>query len=212
MEKKKLIEKLERNERVEMLSDGVFAIVLTLLVLELRVPQLHEHFSDHDLLSALYEMKAKFLGFILSFVFIATLWFNHTVFFKIMTKVDDTLLWLNNLFLLTVCFVPFPTALAGEYPSSSVAMILFGLPWLIVPLVFYWMGTHCMKRQYISPLVDMGRFKVIRQYTILFIPASLVPMILSLISPVISLVIYIIMAVAGVILGFKLKFISAEED
>ena len=210
MDRNKFLEKFHRNERVEMLSDGVFAIVLTLLVLELHVPQLGENPGNKQMLLSLFAMRSKILSFLLSFVFVASLWFSHTVFFRLLIKIDNGILWLNNFFLLIVCFIPFPTALTGEYPSSTIAMILFGVPWLLVPLFFYSMGTYSLKKGYVSPLVDLKQFKAIRQTIILFIPMSMVPMILSLISPVISLIIYIGMSIGGIMLGFKVRLIKNE--
>jgi uncharacterized membrane protein len=126
MEKEFFLDKFHRNERIIGLSDGVFAIVLTLLVLELRVPHLPEHANAADMWHALYEMKSKIVGFLLSFLFIASLWFSHNQMFKLFDKVDNAMLWYNNFLLLMVCFIPFPTALIGEYPKNPVGIILFG--------------------------------------------------------------------------------------
>src|SRR4051794_30018567 len=102
MDNYRFLEKFHRNERVEMLSDGVFAIVVTLLVLDLHVPSLPEHATGHDLWLALLAMKNRFFSFVLSFVFVINLWFTHNVLFKLFVKIDNTILWLNNFFLLLV--------------------------------------------------------------------------------------------------------------
>ncbi|MFN8144266.1 MAG: TMEM175 family protein [Bacteroidia bacterium] len=210
MDHKNFLEKFYKNERVEMLSDGVFAIVVTLLILELRVPQLSESHSPDALWIELLKMKSKFISFILSFLFVINLWFSHNVLFRVFVRVDNVMLWLNNLFLLVVCFVPFPTGLIGEYPDSSVAMILFGIPWVLIPVLVYSLGTYAMKKKHLSPLVDMKRYNENSKAVLSFIPIAIIPLLISLKYPEVSFVIYMILLVAGIVLGFRVRLIKGE--
>src|SRR6478672_1107829 len=111
MEEEQFVERFHRNERLIGLSDGVFSIVLTLLVLELRIPEFQHHPSASDLWHALGGISARIISFLLSFLFIASLWFTHNQLFKLFHRVDNAMLWFNNLLLLVICFIPFPTAL-----------------------------------------------------------------------------------------------------
>src|SRR4051794_36979957 len=104
MLKEHFLDRFHRNERLVSLSDGVFAIVLTLLVLELRVPQLGEHADAAAMWQALKAIQSKFAGFLLSFLFVSSVWFSHNQMFKLFDKVDDAMLWYNNFLLLVVCF------------------------------------------------------------------------------------------------------------
>jgi uncharacterized membrane protein len=93
--------------RLDAFSDGVFAIAITLLVLELRVP-------DGDLLHGLAALWPKYLSFALSFVTILIMWVNHHGLFLALRKSDAHILFTNGFLLLFVTFVPFPTAVLGD--------------------------------------------------------------------------------------------------
>lgn len=212
METKNFLEKFYKNERVEMLSDGVFAIVVTLLVLDLKIPELKESHAPNALWEALWLLRNKFLSFILSFLFVINLWFSHNVLFRVFIRVDNVMLWLNNLYLLVVCFVPFPTGLIGEYPDNSTAMILFGIPWLLIPVIVYTLGTYAMRKGHLSPLVDMKRYKENSKAVLFYIPVSIVPLIISLLFPLVSFCIYIFLLFTGIILGFRVRLIKGEVE
>lgn len=118
--------------RIEAFSDGVFAIVITLLVLELRVPHI-EHGQDFgELAAATWKLMPKFFSFLLSFFFAAIFWTAHHQFFHQFRHSTRGLLWFNNLFLLSLIFLPFPTALLGEYPDNKFAVMFFGLEMIFV--------------------------------------------------------------------------------
>ena len=130
--------------RVEAFSDGVLAIVITLLVLELRVPHLRDALSHGEAWAALQGLLPKFVSFLLSFAYVAIFWVNHKHFFGRVAALNPGLLWLNNLLLLFLCFVPFPTAFVGEYPANPVALALFAVVLLCAGLTFtlMWHWAH----------------------------------------------------------------------
>ncbi len=210
MEKHRFLEKFHRNDRVEMLSDGVFAIVVTLLILELRVPSISESASGSDLWMALLSMKNKFFGFILSFIFVINLWFSHNVLFKMLIRIDNTILWLNNFFLLLVCFVPFPTALIGEYPDNPVAMMLFGVDWILIPIMIYWIGGYALRKKFISEYIDKKRYMEARKLVRYLIPFSFVPFIIAAFMPRIAFFIYLFILITGIVIGFRLRVEQTE--
>ena len=111
-------------ERVVFFSDAVFAIVITLLVLELKVPHLTEH-TESGLRHALVELFPRVIGFVVSFLIIGLMWIEHHRIFRYIEDYDGGLLWLNLLMLLCVSFVPFPTALFSENFWSRTAFILY---------------------------------------------------------------------------------------
>lgn len=111
-------------ERVVFFSDAVFAIVITLLVLELKVPHLAEH-SEAALRHALIELFPRVIGFVVSFLIIGLMWIEHHRIFRYIEDYDGGLLWRNLFLLLCVSFVPFPTALFSENFWSRTAFILY---------------------------------------------------------------------------------------
>jgi uncharacterized membrane protein len=120
-----------RTQRLEAFSDGVFAIAVTLLVLEIAVPA----GSQHDLLGAFLNQWPSYLAYVVSFSTIGALWLEHSLITEYLDQVDAILVRLNLLLLLVVSFLPFPTRLLAEYLNSDnaerVAVSIYGLTLLV---------------------------------------------------------------------------------
>ena len=125
-----------KTSRIEAFSDGVFAIVITLLVLELRVPKIANGENWYELITALLGLIPQFVGYVMSFFFVAVFWIVHHQFFHTLDFSRRGLLWLNNLFLFFVTFIPFPTALLGAYYKNLTAVIFFGLTFFLTSMTF----------------------------------------------------------------------------
>jgi uncharacterized membrane protein len=135
-------------ERIVFFSDAVFAIVITLLVLEIKVPQVNrEHFSDAALREALPDLLPKFLGFVYSFFIVGMMWFEHHRIFRFIKAFDPGLIWRNLIFLLFVAFIPFPTALFSEYIRSQTAFILYAASFAFAALTKLWIWRHAVKNR-----------------------------------------------------------------
>ena len=135
-----------RLGRIEAFSDGVFAIIVTLLVLELKVPELHHPDSVEDLAHQLLELLPKFLSWLISFVIVAKFWLNQHHIFNLADHADYGLVWLNVIFLMFQSFVPFPTALMGEYPANPLAVSFFGLVMAFNTLLFIALHAYVLRR------------------------------------------------------------------
>jgi uncharacterized membrane protein len=98
------------TSRIEAFSDGVFAIAITLLVIEIGVP----HLGDEPEGTMLVDRWPSYLGYVISFLVISTVWANHHNRFRFIVRSDHVLLFLNTLFLMCVAFIPFPTTLLAE--------------------------------------------------------------------------------------------------
>jgi uncharacterized membrane protein len=116
----------EGTERIEAFSDGVFAIAITLLIIEIGVPVLT---ADESLSHALRHLWPEYAAYVLSFVMIGIYWANHNSFFKHFVRSDHFFLMINVFFLMAIAFVPFPTAVLGEYldndPERKTAVIFY---------------------------------------------------------------------------------------
>ena len=132
--------------RVEAFSDGVLAIVITLLVLDLKVPALQDALSSREAVDALRLLSPKFGSFLLSFAYVAVFWVNHHHFFDLVVEVSPVLLWLNNLLLLFLCIIPFPTAFIGAHPANPVALVSFAAVLMSAGLVFTLMWAYAYRR------------------------------------------------------------------
>ena len=111
---------MERDtSRVEAFSDGVFAIAITLLILELHVPRMNAGASNGNLSAALMGMWPSFVAFLMSFFVILMMWISHHGLLRLVQSFDYSFFFANGFLLLMVTFVPFPTAVLAEHLGSS---------------------------------------------------------------------------------------------
>ena len=123
--------------RIEAFSDGVFAIAITLLVLDLKVPKEAEH--GPRLASALAAQWPAYLAFVTSFLTILVMWINHHRMFTLIGRADDRLLFYNGLLLMGVTLVPFPTSLVAEHlrdDGQRVAALVYNGTFIFLGICF----------------------------------------------------------------------------
>jgi uncharacterized membrane protein len=111
------------NSRIETLADGVFAIVLTLLILDIKAPQAT---SDAELIQKLLALEPKFFTYVLSFIILGLFWFGHQLVSRYIKHSDHIHLWLSLLFLMSIAFIPFSAAVLGENGQQRSAVIVYG--------------------------------------------------------------------------------------
>ena len=193
--KNKIKEFTPGTSRIEAFSDGVFAIVVTLLVLELRVPHLPENYTSQDVIRELLHLGPKFISFALSFLVIAIFWANHHQMFHSLERSDRAMLWYNNLLLFTLSFVPFPTAFLGEYPTNMISVMLYGFAMFAASVSFNLLLRHAVHAGLFQPSIS----KQITDESIkrgLFGPVIyFISIVSALISVYISLAIFILVPV-----------------
>lgn len=112
-------------ERLNALSDGVFAVAITLLVVSIAIPTIHGTVTSSKLAHGLAELWPHFFAYGLSFVIIGMFWVSHHALFSAIRKVDRGLIWLNMLYLLLIVFMPYPTSILALFGQTSVAVILY---------------------------------------------------------------------------------------
>ena len=136
--------------RLEAFSDGVFAIAITLLVLEL-IQILHPQKGDSLLKFYLHHWE-PFLAFLIGFLTILICWINHHHVFSYIIKTDSRLPWVNGFVLLMVTFTPFPTAILAEYLGSEgkFALAIFGFNYFMIAVAAYWVCAY----PYSKSLID----------------------------------------------------------
>ena len=116
----------EKN-RLEALIDGVFAVVLTLLVLDLKLPENVTFATNDDLWRHLLGLERHFVIYVISFVVIGMYWINHQVQFHFVLRTDRRLIWINFGYLLLVSFLPFATDLIGDHKDLMVPCEIYGV-------------------------------------------------------------------------------------
>ena len=152
--------------RVEAFSDGVFAIAITLLILEIHVPQP----ASGPLGAQLLRQWSSYVSFFISFAFIGIMWINHHRLFTHICRSDNGLLLLNLLLLLGVTFVPFPTAVLAAHlghPDQRLAALLYNGTYVALAIVFnfLWHYASSPQRHLLGSEVDQHSIEgITRQY------------------------------------------------
>jgi uncharacterized membrane protein len=159
---------IEQNEtgRVEAFSDGVFAIAITLLVLELKVPPAGQSLDRRALGEALLRLWPSFAAFLTSFIAILIMWMNHHGVFRMVQKVSGPFLIANGFLLLTVTFVPFPTAVLANHiqgPSAAIAAAFYCGTYVLVNIGYNALWIAATRGQLLKPGVSAGHVRKIRR-------------------------------------------------
>lgn len=157
-------------ERLILFSDAVFAIAITLLVIEIKIPEIHGvEVSDKALLHELSHLIPKFIGFLVSFLFIGLYWTIHHRMFGFVTSYDKKLLRLNLFFLFFIALLPFSTGFYSEYAGSElyakqlkVPMTFYVLNFAAAGFLVYLMWLHIGNpaKKLAEPMIDAGVLKM----------------------------------------------------
>jgi uncharacterized membrane protein len=143
-------------ERLLFFSDAVFAIAITLLVIEIRLPPLSHSAGEGELGRALLSLIPLFVGFVVSFLLVAQTWIEHHKMGRQLGGWDVGLLWRNALLLMFVAFLPFATAVMSEHPRLRVAVALYAFTFAALGLAKLGFWRHAVRRG----LVDAGSGEV----------------------------------------------------
>ncbi len=167
-------------ERLVLLSDGVFAIAITLLAIELHLPETAEHKERGELLRAIGGTWPQILAFVQSFTILALYWAAHHRLFLRIVRADGGLVMLNLAFLLTVAFQPFPTAIVGEHFADPAAALLY-FATLIATNTVLWGIWHYVTAPHrrLCPRISP---RLVRHYHVIFILPTVAFLVLSLLS------------------------------
>src|SRR5689334_5330888 len=134
------------KSRLETFSDGVFAIVITLLVLNISLPEV----DKEHLPQALLQIMPKLFSYLISFCLIGLYWLGHHFYFERIKKVDGTFLWMNMVLLLFISVLPFPTSLLGKYPFESITLIIYGANLLAVNIISFIMLRYIYSHPHLA--------------------------------------------------------------
>lgn len=152
------VEEEKETGRVEAFSDGIFAIAMTLLILDVKVPKPADAAASGGLLAALRGQWPTFLAYLTSFATILVMWVNHHKLFRHIRRSNDMLLFMNGLLLLFVTFVPFPTSLVADDMQESeagVAAAVFAGTYLALAVVFNMLWLYASgKGRLLGPRAD----------------------------------------------------------
>jgi uncharacterized membrane protein len=196
------------KDRLETCSDGVFAIVITLLVLDIKLPE----GSSAGLSHALMESLPRVAAYVMSFAVIGLYWISHHRSFQLIAKVDGAVFWLNLLLLLLVSFIPFPTALLGRYPNEALPIVIYGLTLLACNAVGLGLMAYLLRHPHLVAQ-GHGRESLRRQFPVRLIvivnAGYLMAVLLAGVAPLASYV--LLTVILGALIARIVKFDFGEE-
>jgi uncharacterized membrane protein len=171
-------------ERIIFFSDAVFAIAITLIVLDIKPPVIPKENVAARLGPELWALRSGYFSYVLSFLVIGAFWAAHHRSFRYITGYDGPLIALNTLLLMCVAFVPFPTAVLAKYGDMRIAVVLYAsvLAATAFFLLLIW-SYACRRRRLVSPHIDPT---LVRLHTIR-VGASVLLFLLSIPVSVVSI-------------------------
>ncbi|MDQ6906106.1 MAG: TMEM175 family protein [Chloroflexota bacterium] len=189
---------LSASGRVEAFSDGVLAIAITLLVLDLKVPA----GEPGTVVRHLLDQWAEYVAYLASFMYVGVIWVNHHALFARIRRVDSGVLWRNLALLLATSVFPFPTATLayamqhGTHGDRLAAIALYGLvtaamalTWLIM---FSYLDRH---RELVRGDVAAGFFREERRRAVLGILSPVVAIAIGVVAPAVALLVFVLMPI-----------------
>ncbi|HEY1679323.1 MAG TPA: TMEM175 family protein [Candidatus Sulfotelmatobacter sp.] len=137
-------------DRLAALSDGIFAVAMTLLVLDLHVPAREAIHSEHDLVHALLALAPRVVIFLMSVMTLGIFWVGQQTQLNQFARGDRNLAWIHIAFLCTVCLVPFTTSLLAEYIHYRTALLLYWFNIFLLGTVLYWGWHYSVRNDFLS--------------------------------------------------------------
>jgi uncharacterized membrane protein len=194
-------------------SDGIFAIAITLLVLELRIPEIPSHDIDTLFLPTLVDIFPKILGFILSFFIIANFWLSYRRMFSFIPTLDRVLVRLHIVFLFFIVLMPFPTYLLGIYGNHLSVVVFYALILTMSSLLLFFLWKYASKNhRLIEPDLSEHFIEYMSVRNLITPVTFLVSIPIALVNPLLAMVSWSSMLVTFpfVKARYKKKFSGAK--
>lgn len=186
----------EQTTRLEAFSDGIFAIAMTLLVLEIRLP---EEVQPGTLGTALLHLWRSYLAFLTSFATIGVMWVNHHRVFNLIRRTDQGVLALNLLLMLGVSFLPFPTLVVARHihtPDASMAAMFFNGTLTAIAFAWGFLWRYAARRSHLlDDQVDHRSVHGISRQYLLGPLYYIVAFIVAIFSPLTSVILDLLLAI-----------------
>lgn len=128
--------------RIIGLSDGVFGFALTLLASGIGIPAFVQDVAEAQLTQEILALVPEFLVYAIAFYFVIFKWMVHRRIFAVVVAYDTKLIWLNNLFLLMIAFMPVPSKIMVKYPDQAAAVVFFAMTYVVTTFIQYGLWTY----------------------------------------------------------------------
>jgi uncharacterized membrane protein len=190
-----------KKGRLEAFSDGVFAIAITLLVLEIAVPAVKDGVGSGEVVRHLADEWPVYLAYFVSFMTIGAVWIEHSALVDALDHIDGVFMRLNLVLLLFCAFLPFPTRMMSEYagnvPAERVAVVFYGIVLLVMTLMLLVLGQHAEREGLFGDdLADERKEEARVKYQLTpSLIAYIVAAILGFLSPRLGISLYLLIAI-----------------
>lgn len=179
--------------RIEALTDGIFAIVMTILVLEIAVPPLSHSEAATELPKRLLDLWPVILSYVTSFIILGFFWIGHDSQFHYIMRVNRALLWISIFYLMFIALIPFSTSLLGKYNDQQISVLIYGVN-LIIALCWsylhWWYATK--GHRLVDSNLDPVLITVISRRYLVGIILFLIAIAVSFININVSLLLYLL--------------------
>lgn len=190
-------------DRIVFFSDAVFAIAITILVLEIKVPEVHGHPSDAELRQMLLELLPRIMGFLISFFVIGSLWRGHHRAFGMLASWDQKLISLNLALLAAISFIPFPTGFFSAFPYSRTGMILYGVTLLVAGTLQAVLWRYATRGPLLRPGVGSLDLIAGNRRTLVLPSVALLSIALCTINSGLGGIAYMLIPISFILLGWR---------
>jgi uncharacterized membrane protein len=184
-------------QRVEGLTDALFAIVMTLLVLSIQVPDIPDNLVDSELTDKIVDLWPQLFSYFLTFTILGFHWVAHHHIYSYFQFATRALIWLNFGYLMFIALLPFTTDLIGDYPRKQVAVLFYGGNLLLISLFLelqWWYGSH--HARLIDPDISPHTIRSVTIRTFVSPAGFILALAVSFISTELSIVVFILVVVA----------------
>jgi len=181
------------KNRIEALSDGIFAIVMTLLILEIHVPNLPPNAPNVEVAPALLGLWPKFATYAVSFISLGIFWIGHHNMYHAIRRADRVLLWLNILFFMFVSLLPFSTSVLNAFSRTQVAPLFFGANITMIGWMLFFQWAYASSQPDMMAASIPAEYRAMVKSRTLTVPViTTLTMLIAFWSVEISLLIYLV--------------------
>jgi uncharacterized membrane protein len=180
------------HARLDQLSDGIFAIVMTILVFQIELPAIWGPISNESLWSEIEKLLPLLLSYALSFALLFTYWRAHHFFVSVYAKnIDSVLTNINAIFFMLISLVPFSASLLGQFSENELSVIIFGIHIILIGLTLYWMRRYVLFSPHIhNPEISKHEIRGSTVRTLAPVVFALIAIPLSFLSIKLSLTLF----------------------
>ena len=170
-------------ERIVFFSDAVFAIAITLLVIEIKAPHIEPGVSERDSLVSVARLIPNFIGYVISFMVIGAYWVGHHRIYGMIAKWNYGLIWRNVAFLLTIAFIPFTTAFFSENATRTVPMVFYAFVFALAGAMQVVQWRYAVKKGLTDPQLEPAYLDQVSNNISLLPTAGVVAALIGLVQP-----------------------------